>query len=231
MEHLPDRMLRPFVLAVMTTALAPAKGLFAHGAILVNENGTRFTDECGDPAIDVAAQPDKIAYIVFDRALAEKFSGWPNFISTAPGVAYAYFEDYRRNRKDIFHEARTVEELAGRLKVPADRLAQSIGEYNGRDAAGQRSRLERPPYYAMGPVKSYVVITDGGLAIDERMAVLDGDGNPIDGLYAAGSTGQGGLLLEGHGHHLGWAFTSGRLAGRHAAFRAVTRPVKAVAGH
>jgi succinate dehydrogenase/fumarate reductase flavoprotein subunit len=40
----------------------------------------------------------------------------------------------------------------------------------------------------------------------------------IPGLFAAGSAGQGGLLLEGHGHHLGWAFTSGRLAGRHAAF-------------
>ena len=27
----------------------------------------------------------------------------------------------------------------------------------------------------------------------------------------------GGLILEGHGHHLGWAFVSGRIAGRHAA--------------
>jgi hypothetical protein len=32
----------------------------------------------------------------------------------------------------------------------------------------------------------------------------------------------GGALLEGHGHHLGWAFTSGRLAGREAAFNVVT---------
>ena len=36
-------------------------------------------------------------------------------------------------------------------------------------------------------------------------------------LYAAGANGQGGMLLEGHGHHLGWAFVSGRLAGRNAA--------------
>ena len=28
------------------------------------------------------------------------------------------------------------------------------------------------------------------------------------------------MLLEGHGHHLGWAFVSGRLAGRHAALLA-----------
>ncbi len=44
----------------------------------------------------------------------------------------------------------------------------------------------------------------------------------LPGLYGAGSSGQGGLLLEGHGHHLGWAFTSGRIAGRNAAYEVVT---------
>ena len=67
-------------------------------------------------------------------------------------------------------------------------------------------------------MKSYVVFTDGGLKVSERLEVLRADGSVISGLYAAGSTGQGGLLLEGHGHHLGWAFISGRIAGRNAAF-------------
>lgn len=35
----------------------------------------------------------------------------------------------------------------------------------------------------------------------------------VVGADAAGSTGQGGLLLKGHGHHLAWAFVSGRRAG------------------
>ncbi|CAO3357843.1 Fumarate reductase flavoprotein subunit (EC 1.3.99.1) [Azospirillum palustre] len=48
--------------------------------------------------------------------------------------------------------------------------------------------------------------------------VTRGDGQAIPGLYTVGSVGQGGLLLEGHGHHLAWAFTSGRLAGMHAAW-------------
>ncbi|MND06365.1 hypothetical protein D3C83_276970 [compost metagenome] len=52
----------------------------------------------------------------------------------------------------------------------------------------------------------------------ERLEVVRADGTVIPGLYAAGATGQGGLLLEGHGHHLGWAFISGRIAGRNAAF-------------
>ena len=66
-------------------------------------------------------------------------------------------------------------------------------------------------------MKSYVVFTDGGLRVSERLEVLRADGSVIPGLYAAGSAGQGGLLLEGHGHHLGWAFISGRIAGRNAA--------------
>jgi predicted oxidoreductase len=44
--------------------------------------------------------------------------------------------------------------------------------------------------------------------------VLGAGDVPTAGLYAAGSNGQGGLLLKGHGLHLGWAFTSGRIAGR-----------------
>jgi predicted oxidoreductase len=62
------------------------------------------------------------------------------------------------------------------------------------------------------------VFTDGGLNVSEQLEVLSANGAAIPGLYAAGSTGQGGLLLEGHGHHLGWAFISGRIAGRNAAF-------------
>jgi predicted oxidoreductase len=53
--------------------------------------------------------------------------------------------------------------------------------------------------------------------VNEHLQVLTADGKPIPGLFAAGSNGQGGLLLKGHGHHLGWAFTSGRIAGRNAA--------------
>ena len=77
--------------------------------------------------------------------------------------------------------------------------------------------LRRPPYVALGPIKAYVVLTDGGLAVTERLEVIGADQKPIPGLYAAGSTGQGGVILNGHGHHLGWAFVSGRIAGRNAA--------------
>ncbi|MGZ5230674.1 MAG: FAD-binding protein, partial [Burkholderiales bacterium] len=129
-----------------------------------------------------------------------------------------YLKEYRRTRSDIYHEA----DLAGLAKsrhVPAEKLAATLAEYNA-SGRGARPALIRKPYYALGPVKSYVVFTDGGLKVSERLEVLGRDDSPIPGLYAAGSTGQGGLLLEGHGHHLGWAFISGRIAGRNAAFEA-----------
>jgi succinate dehydrogenase/fumarate reductase flavoprotein subunit len=217
MNALPQWILRPFLMSFLTTALGPSPDLFREGAVLVNRAGARFTDELANPARALPKQPERVAYIVFDQALAEKFEAWPCFVSTAPGVAYAYLSDYRRNRRDIYHEASTIAGLAESMNAPAQALVEAIERYNGTER-GVRPPLTRAPFYALGPVKSYVVFTDGGLKVNERMQVLREDGSPIDGLYAAGSAGQGGLLLEGHGHHLGWAFISGRIAGRNAAF-------------
>ena len=86
-----------------------------------------------------------------------------------------------------------------------------------RSGESERAPIVRPPFHALGPAKAYVVFTNGGLRVNARTEVLRKDGSVIAGLFAAGSTGQGGMLLEGHGHHLGWAFVSGRIAGRNAA--------------
>lgn len=215
-RRLPQWILRPFLMSFLTTAVSPSVDLYREGGILVNNRGERFTDELDKPNKDTARQPDRVAWIVFDHAVAAKFSAWPYYISTAPGVAYAYLDDYRRNRPDIFHKADTVAALAASMGVPAQGLEATLALYNAGQR-GERPALAQGPYYALGPVRSYVVFTDGGLKVSPRLEVLRADGTPIDGLYAAGSAGQGGLLLEGHGHHLGWAFISGRIAGRNAA--------------
>ena len=54
-----------------------------------------------------------------------------------------------------------------------------------------------------------------GKKIDNENFIVDLASMPH--LLMAGATGQGGLLLKGHGHHLAWAFVSGRRAGRFAA--------------
>lgn len=220
LDALPDRLLRPFLMQFVTTALAPSPGLFEAGALLVNNRGERFADELDGPAYALPDQPGKIGYIILDRRIAGMFEAWPHFISTAPGVAYAYLSDYRRNRPDVFRTDETLDGLGRRLDMPPGLLAAAIESHNA--GSGNRPALGEGPYVALGPVRSVFVHSEGGLAVDERHRVLDADDQPIPGLYAAGSTGQGGLLLKGHGHHLAWAFASGRRAGRFAAYEALS---------
>jgi succinate dehydrogenase/fumarate reductase flavoprotein subunit len=229
LERFGGSLLRPLVMSFLVTVLVPSPKMFQRGAILVNRRGERFCDELNNPGPKVAAQPDQFAYILLDGSLAETFTGWPNYVSTAPGFAYASINDYRQNRKDIFHEADSVTALAQKLGMGAAGLQKTIDDYNRAPGAG-RSPLTRGPYIALGPVRYFINFTDGGLAVNEKFEVLGKDDRPIPGLYAAGSTGMGGALLEGHGHHLGWAFTSGRLAARRAAQNVVSADIPEAAG-
>ena len=219
MRTLPDRILRPLLLSYVTTYLAPSHGMFAAGAILINREGKRFCNELERPQDRLGDQPKQEAFIVFDGAIARNFRSWPHFISTAPGVGYAYLQDYQRSRRDICFQATSWEELAALIGVPADALMTGIKAYNKEADRLGRPPLLQAPFFALGPAKPWIVFTEGGLRVNTSLNVLDRAGNPIPGLYAAGSAGQGGLLLEGHGHHLGWAFTSGYLAGSNAARR------------
>jgi fumarate reductase flavoprotein subunit len=221
-DNMPAFLLRPFLMSFVTTALAPSPNLFEAGALLVNKSGERFTDERDNPALALPDQPGGNGFILLDARIAKLFTAWPNFISTAPGVAYAYLADYRRNRRDVFAEAQTLDELGGKLNMPAGALERTVAAFNAQ--AGNRTPIGGGPYVALGPARAVFVHNEGGLAVDHEHRVLGEGDKPIAGLYAAGATGQGGMLLRGHGHHLAWAFVSGRRAGRNAAGVTVKRP-------
>ncbi|BCB78236.1 hypothetical protein GCM10022251_31660 [Phytohabitans flavus] len=201
-QRLPASALRPFVKSLLITHTSPAATLFAHGAILVNNAGERFCDE-KESVAPLSSQDGGRGYIVFDAGIAAAFNRPPNAISTAPGIAFAYFDDYRRGRPDLVFQADTATELAERIGVDPAALAESV-----------RQGALGTPLVAMGPVHSMLTVTEGGLAVDDELRVLDTSDVPIPGLYAVGGVGQGGMLLLGHGHHIAWAMTSGRLAGR-----------------
>lgn len=214
-DYLPAAILRPFLMSFVTTALGPEPSLYKEGAILVNAKGERFADELGNPEDELVSQPEGIGYIVLDGEIARRFAAWPYFISTAPSIAYAYLPDYKRNRRDIYHEAGSVELLARRLGMSPETLSRTV-RGTAAPETGRRG-LIGPNFVALGPIKSYVTVAEGGLKVSEHLEVLGPGDTPIPGLFAGGATGQGGLLLYGHGHHLAWAFVSGRLAGRNAA--------------
>ena len=225
-DHLPKRILRPVLMNYLTTALAPEKSLYEHGAILVDRDGLRFGDERDQPARNAAARPDGMAWMIFDSAVADRYQQWPHFVSTAPSIGYAYLEDYRRTRKDIFHCAATPGELADSMQLPRAPFEKTLAGYNANTSTadapqrGERPAVVKPPFYALGPAKAYIIFTNGGLKVTLNLEVVGQNEQIIPGLYAAGANGQSGMLLEGHGHHLGWAFVSGLIAGKNAALRA-----------
>lgn len=222
--NLPLWVFRPFVTRFMTASLAPEPSLLRAGAMMVNRSGKRFCDELSRPELAVPEQANKEAFIVFDKRVADQFEHWPNFVSTAPGIAYAYLSDYKRTRPDLYHEAPTLEALAQKMGLPAEALEKSAHEFNQglQPRPGDtRQTVSQGPFYALGPVMSWIVFTEGGLAVNASHEVIRQDGQAVPGLWAAGSAGQGGTILAGHGHHIGWAMTSGRRAGRFAAHKAL----------
>jgi predicted oxidoreductase len=91
---------------------------------------------------------------------------------------------------------------------------------NGTDADFGRKDLGRkittPPFYGLGPAKSYVILTDGTLMVDKSQRVFNVFGEAIPRLYAAGDMGKSGKVAL-HGTHVAWAFVSGRIAGKNVA--------------
>ncbi|NDZ81606.1 FAD-binding protein [Streptomyces sp. SID10853] len=170
-ERLPKNLLAYVIRGALTSWIGPNVTMDRAGAILVDGTGRRPANEDTDPAMAraVAAAGNNTGLMVFDEQVARKFAAWPNPVSTFPGVAYAYVQDYKRYRPDVYQRAGTVEELA--------------------DAIG----------------------------VDDQLRVVREDGTPVPGLWAAGSTGQGGLQLLNHGLHIGWAMVSGRIVGRNVA--------------
>ncbi|WP_151526491.1 FAD-dependent oxidoreductase [Serinicoccus kebangsaanensis] len=210
-RHVPASALRPVVKSLLVTHMSPTDALFRSGAVLVDRDGVRFGQE-QDPAKELSARPGSTGYIIMDESVATTFDSEPNFISTAPGIAFAYFTDYRRGRPDLVTRADGVEELATRLGLDASALSASVGT----------SEL-RAPFVAMGPVHSMLTVTEGAVRVDGSLQVQRPDGQPVRGLFAIGAVGQGGMLLKGHGHHIGWAMTSGRVLG----VRLAARPLDA----
>jgi fumarate reductase flavoprotein subunit len=213
-KSLIDRMIK----RLLVTWQHPEDALFADGAILVNQSGERFCDERSSPnrEIAIAKQPGKQAYILLDGHLSERYSQWPHFVSTAPEIAYAYIEDYCRMRRDVTVQSLDLAQLADARSISADSLRETIRELGTPDAhepGAPHRRMASGPWVLLGPVKAYFTTTEGGAQVNESLQVLDRHGETIPGCYAVGQNGLAGQVLWGHGLHIAWAITSGRLVG------------------
>ncbi len=134
----------------------------------------------------------------------------------------------REIEEGIIIKADTIEELAQKINVPTAELSETIRLYNsyvdnGRDPEFQKGALglkvEQAPFYAT-PRKPSVHHTMGGLKIDTDARVLNKQGAPIPGLYAAGEV-TGGIHAGNRlgGNALIDIFTYGRIAGQNVSMR------------
>src|SRR4030043_36029 len=155
----------------------------------------------------------------------------PNLFVTQQGVRY-FEEEWKaaieQCNPNVF-EANSIEELATKIGVKPEALKTTLDEYNGfcekghddlfaKDAKYLRA-LKGPKFYA---VKCWRVFlsTIGGIKINHNMEVVDKEEKPIPGLYAGGMD-VGGVYGDSYdvyatGGALGFAFNSGRIAGRNA---------------
>ena len=136
--------------------------------------------------------------------------------------------------KGIAYKADTLEELAQMLDVDPAVLTDNVARYNkavetgvdedfGKDASLLTTAIaDEGPYYAFVGA-SFIYSTVGGLDVNTDMQVLGSDHQtPINGLYAVGTDSLGVLFSEQReyvtygGAAQGWAYTSGRLAGKAA---------------
>jgi fumarate reductase flavoprotein subunit len=223
--RLPARVKDHLIKRLLVTWQHPEAALFDDGAILLNQHGARFVNERLTPTreIAVAAQPDKAAYLLLDGRLVKRYSAWPHFISTAPDIAYAYVSDYQRLRRDVTVTGYGISDVALRRGLDEAAVTKSVSDFNAyvtgsRDDSfgrqGDPIPLQDEPWVLLGPVKAYFTTTEGSAVINQQLQVLDERGEPISGLYAVGQIGLGGMILWGHGLHIAWAMTSGRLVGK-----------------
>lgn len=192
-------------------AIMVTEAVRGNGAILINKDGKRFTNELLTRDVvskAILEQKDGVAYIFFDDGLRKSL-----------GATEEYFN------MGLVTEADSIEELAEKLSIDKDAMVESIKKYNDAVAAKNDSEFSREDLprqlnegkaYAI-PVTPAVHHTMGGLKINTNSEVINKDGNVIPGLFAAGEvTGgvHGGNRLGGNA--LADIIVFGRTAGKNA---------------
>lgn len=199
----------------------------------VNLRGERYANEDLPYAYisnAVRQQAGHTRWTVWDSKWPEEA---PKFNQTACKSLKSVYHDPKRVQelidKGVIKSANSIEELAQKMKMPLDTFKATVNRYNELAKKGvdedfyKRSdcltTIDKPPYYAIH-LATALLITLGGLKINDRMQVLDTERNVIPGLYAAGNN-SGSFYATDYcvtmpGNTNGRAFTFGYLAGKNA---------------
>lgn len=220
-------------------------GAWPYFFLHVNKRGLRYQNEdlsCQACCLGMMMQTDGIGWTILD-------SDFLKYVPQTIPIGGGFFWDHPGRDMDeewtpgqdiealeenikagLAFKADTLDELASRMKVPADALKKTVARYNelvkkGVDEDfGKRKELlfpiEKPPFYG-GLMKSALLATTSGLRVNTKLEVLDERDEPLGGLYAVGNV-QGDMFAVDYptvfpGLSHGRCVTFGRLVGLHLA--------------
>ena len=211
----------------------PTMDTLAGGGVMIDRSGRRLLDEglggiAHSNALARSADP-LAATLIFDNAIWET-TGRAELVPPNPEMVTV---------GGTLITAPNLGMLAAHLSIPASVLAATISEYNRAVMANEGERLNPPrtsgrmfgesrgsgprlgvapiataPFHAI-PLAVGISYTMGGIEIDAETRVIGRDGNPLPGLYAAGSC-TGGIEGGPIGGYVGGylkAVTLGLIAG------------------
>lgn len=181
----------------------------------VNKNGERFVKEDARRDEFVAAikkQPGGVVYDINDSSIVKPLNSFNEDVETLVSIGRIYRAD-------------SLADLAKQLGMPADKLEATVAEFNKMVEAKNDPKFGRklfdrpivkPPFYAT-PRAPSIHHTMGGLQISTNAQVLDKNGKPIPGLYAAGEV-TGGIHGSNRlgGNATADVLTFGRIAAKSA---------------
>ena len=183
------------------------------GAILVNAKGQRFVNELNTRKIvsnAITALPEHSAYLIFDQGIRDR------------AKAVDFYD-----KVGLVVSGNTIEELAQKLSMEPATLKKTVATWNQavKDhddqefsrTTGMDRDIAKPGFFAIH-IAPAIHYTMGGLHINTHTEVLDGNGNVIPGLFAAGEVAGG---LHGNnrvgGNSIAEIVIFGRQAGQQVA--------------
>lgn len=203
--------------------------------VYINREGRRFVNEMAEYAVMsgvVNAQTGGSCFAIFDEATRAEAKPDPRFADLfASGmISLNWVADIldEQTRAGKIIVADTLDELAEKAGIRPAAMQTTIEEYNFDCDKGCDTRffkpsevmkpVKTPPFYAAEIRAAIVCLTSTGVRINTRAEVLDGQGQTIRGLFAAGET-TGGVMGEryiGGGNSITNAIVFGRIAGKNA---------------
>jgi len=204
---------------------------YSEHALLFNLSNERFADETlGDHLTTMALleQPEGRGLLVADSRV---YRDWIVQAYVAGAEAHDKFAVASR-RGGRCGVAESLDELAllpEEWGYDGKAIASAIAAFNATTAAGDdpqpgreldRLPLDEPPYYVVEAIPA-ITFPFYGIRIDGSARVLDDDGAPIPGLFAAGSD-TGGLFVRAYAGGIANALVFGLTAARTAVDAPVT---------